>query len=133
MRLNGKIFLLIIVAAIGAGFLLSTKTVSAADKKQDYGFETTAIGTDLPALSISGGTPQTLAEKVVKTILFFVGTIFFLLVLYAGISWMTAGGSTEKVNTAKTILGTAIIGLIVITASYAISTYVFSKFTGGGT
>lgn len=132
MRLNRKIFLLIITAALGVGFLLNAGMASAVEKDA-YGLEKTAGGTDLPALSISKGTPQSLAETIVKRVLFFVGTIFFLLVLYAGISWMTAGGSTEKVNTAKTILETAIIGLIVIIASYAISTYVFQRFTGGET
>ncbi|PIT88630.1 MAG: hypothetical protein COU29_02550 [Candidatus Magasanikbacteria bacterium CG10_big_fil_rev_8_21_14_0_10_36_32] len=127
MSLNRKIFLFIIVTAISVGFLLNVRMVRGAD---DYGFEQTAQGTDLPALSISKGTPESLAEIIVKRVLFFVGTIFFLLILYAGISWMTAAGSTEKVNTAKTILETAIIGLLVITASYAISNYIFEKFTG---
>lgn len=131
MRSARKIFLLtVIMAAVGVGFLLSVNITRAAD---NYGFEQTAQGTDLKALSLSKGTPQSLAEMIVQRILFFVGTIFFLLILYAGLSWMIAGGSTEKINKAKEILETAVIGLLIITASYAISTYVFSKFTGAGT
>jgi hypothetical protein len=61
--------------------------------------------------------------------LMFVGTIFFLLVLYAGLTWMTAGGGSEKVMKAKTMLETAVIGLLIVAASYAISTYVFERLT----
>lgn len=136
MRLKRKIFLLAVVTVLlSAGLFFSAKvnaanTTNPYDDKDKYGLQQTARGTDLPALSISKGTPETLAELIVKRVLFFVGTIFFLLILYAGIMWMTAAGSTEKVTTAKQILETAIIGLVIVTASYAIANYVFERFTG---
>ncbi len=94
-----------------------------------YGLDKTANKTKLPTLGISKQTPETLANTIVTTVLMFVGTIFFLLVLYAGLSWMTAGGSSEKVNKAKMMLETAVIGLLIVAASYAISIFVFERLT----
>ena len=107
-----------------AGAIFLPIFVLAADK---YGLDKTADKTKLKTLGISNQTPETLASTIVNTVLMFVGTIFFLLVLYAGITWMTARGSSEKVNEAKVMLETAVVGLIIVAASYAISTYVFER------
>lgn len=100
-----------------------------AQGKDKYGLNLTAEKTKLLTLGISKQTPETLASTIVTTLLMFVGTIFFLLVLYAGLTWMTAGGTVEKVNKAKSMLETAIIGLLIVAASYAISTFVFERLT----
>lgn len=127
MRSKRNFFLLIaIIALAGVNLFFSAKDARA----DEYGLEETVQGTVLPSLSISKGNPETLAELIVQRALFFVGTVFFLLILYAGVSWMIAMGSTEKVNRAKMILETAIIGLLIVTVSYAISNYIFNKFTG---
>jgi len=100
-----------------------------------YGLQETANKTVLSSMPISKGAPEDLVAQIVNNVLLFVGTIFFLIILYAGISWMTARGQAEKVNKAKGILETAIIGLIIVAASYAISTFIFSRLattSGGG-
>jgi len=43
---------------------------------------------------------------------------------------MTAFGSSEKADKAKSILEHAAIGLVIVLAAYAISTFVFSSLTG---
>lgn len=116
-----------------AAALLAPCFVFGQDLVEDeYGLSDTAAETALSSLSISKTTPEEFVAKIVQNVLIFVGTIFFLLTLYAGISWMLAQGSSEKVNKAKGILTTAIIGLIIVAASYAISTFVFSKLAAGG-
>lgn len=106
-------------------FLLTVPCIGA-DK---YGFEKTAGGTKLISMSLSSSSPESLARDIVQKALFFVGTIFFLLILYAGFIWMTARGQSQRVDTAKQILETAIIGLVIVSASYAISTFVFNRLT----
>jgi hypothetical protein len=40
---------------------------------------------------------------------------------------MTAGGDTEKVTKAKTMITQAVIGLVIITAAFTISTFVLGS------
>jgi amino acid transporter len=51
--------------------------------------------------------------------------IFIILVIYAGYSWMTAGGDEAKVTKAKDTIYRAIIGLILTLGAYAITYFVF--------
>ncbi len=76
-----------------------------------------------------------LIGSVVGTVLSFLGIIFFLLVLYAGIMWMTAFGNDQKVEKSKEIIISAAIGLVIVLAAYAISRFVFGALadsTGQG-
>lgn len=60
----------------------------------------------------------------VSALLGLLGVIFFILTMYAGVLWMTAGGNTDSVKKAKQILGNAVIGLILTVTSYAITYFV---------
>jgi len=75
-------------------------------------------------------TPSTLPlfiGKLIRTILAFIGVVFFVLVIYAGFKWMTARGKEEITGEAKTTLENALIGLIVISAAYAITTFIIER------
>lgn len=61
---------------------------------------------------------------VVGLILSFVGVIFLVLTVYAGIMWMTAQGNAAQVEKAKDLLINAVIGLVIVTAAYSITTFV---------
>ena len=77
---------------------------------------------------------RTTASSLINTILGFLGIIALVLVFYAGFLWMTAGGNSEQVDKAKNILGAAIIGLIIILSSYAITRTITTEVidaTGG--
>lgn len=63
---------------------------------------------------------------LLNAILGLLGLVLFVMFIYGGFLWMTAGGNTEKVKQAKDILLNAIIGLIILVAAFAISTYVVS-------
>ncbi|BFD25347.1 MAG: pilin [Candidatus Parcubacteria bacterium] len=67
--------------------------------------------------------------QVLTVIFSILGLIFFVLIIYAGFLWMTAQGNDSKVGEAKKVLTNAIIGLVVVLASYAISYFVFSALT----
>lgn len=57
-------------------------------------------------------------------VLSFVGVAFLVLMIYAGISWMTAAGSQEKVTKAKDLIINAIIGLVIVLGAYAITSFI---------
>lgn len=67
---------------------------------------------------------RTITINVVRVFLTFVGIIFMILILLAGYTWMTAQGSEEKINEAKSRLKTGIIGLIIIMGAWSITYFV---------
>ncbi len=72
---------------------------------------------------LSGGDPRLIAARIINVVLGVLGTIATVLVFYAGFLWMTAAGDDEQIGKAKSIMTAAIIGLVVILASYSISTF----------
>lgn len=97
-----------------------------------YGIDATATKAGLNK-SLSSDSIPALVGRVVQVALSFVGILFFLLTLYAGFNWMLARGNSEAVEKSKTTLEHAVIGLLIVAASYAISSFVFSSLTGGET
>jgi len=65
--------------------------------------------------------------SIIKTVLGFLGVVAIIIILIGGFKWMTAGGSEEKVGEAKKWLISGIIGLAIILAAYAITTFVISS------
>jgi uncharacterized membrane protein YjfL (UPF0719 family) len=49
-----------------------------------------------------------------------VGSIALLMFIYGGFTWMTSGGSAEKVKKGREILMWSAIGLVIIFASYGL-------------
>ncbi|MBI4779655.1 hypothetical protein HY797_04380 [Candidatus Falkowbacteria bacterium] len=64
---------------------------------------------------------------IIAAALALIGSIFLILMLYAGYNWMTARGEEEKVTKAKDTITRAIIGLIIVVGAYAIWSFVFSN------
>jgi len=76
-----------------------------------------------------------IAAVAIRAFLGVLGIIFLVLMITAGYKWMTASGNEEKITEAKETIWRAVIGLIIIVASYAITYFVFNSldwFGGGG-
>lgn len=71
----------------------------------------------------------TLAGTVINVLLQLSGLVLLGYILYAGFLWMTSGGETEKAKEARTMIGNAVIGLIILVSAFAISSFVFSSLT----
>ena len=59
----------------------------------------------------------------------FLGMIFFILLVYGGFLWMTSRGNENQLGKAKTIIGNAIWGLIIVLMAYVISSLIVNSFT----
>ncbi len=114
-----------------AALLLLPGTAFAQLKKSTEEGDLKKIG---EGLSKGGGkTPTDLPLFIgglINVFLSVLGIIFVVLVVYAGYLWMTAGGETTKVDKAKKLLGQAVIGIVLIVAAYAISTFVIDRLVG---
>ena len=75
---------------------------------------------------LSGDFTTTLGA-VIKGALSLVGTIFLILMVYAGILWMTAQGKEESVEKASKIIKASIIGLFITMSAYAITYFASNK------
>lgn len=80
----------------------------------DSGYETDPQKTDLPII----------VGDIIGVVLTLLGVIFLALFVYAGILWMIAAGNEDKVTRSKDTMRRAVIGLIIVVASYAISQFV---------
>ncbi|MEI6378075.1 MAG: pilin [Candidatus Falkowbacteria bacterium] len=70
---------------------------------------------------------------IIRVFLGLLGTIFVILLILAGYNWLTAAGKKEKVEKAQSTIRTAIIGLVIIAAAYAITYWVFARMPDSNT
>jgi len=113
--------LIIFFALFGALFL--ARFVLA----QDFGTE--AVNTGL-GNTLSIADPRTIIGRIINIGLGILGVIAVSFIIYAGVIWMTSNGDEEKISKAKAILKNGVIGLLIILASWAIATFILTKFGG---
>ena len=68
-------------------------------------------------------------SSIINIFLSFIGIIFMILLILGGFNWMTAGGREERVQEASRTIKQAIIGLIIVLGSYAISYFIIKAFS----
>ena len=119
-EINKKFIIFLII--IGLGILFVLPVLAAGD----YGLEATR-----EAAGLSMGTLPKILGNFIGAILSLVGVLFFALMLYGGITWMLARGNQEMEKKALNTITAAIIGIIIIISSYAITNFVFTKVYKG--
>lgn len=80
----------------------------------------TGVGADL---TIGSTDPQSIVINLINWVLGILALIAVIFILMGGFRWMTAGGNEESVETAKKILISAIIGLVIVMAAWGIALY----------
>src|SRR5690554_2680154 len=99
-------------------FLAFTPVLVSAN---DYGLFTSAnYDSNKRAFNVQGvgddpgGFMATRIGKIIGAVLSFVGVIFMVLIVYGGLTWMTASGNEKQVEKAKNLIVQAVIGLVVV-------------------
>lgn len=72
---------------------------------------------------------------IIGVIFGFLGIIMVVFIIYGGWLWMTSAGDSAKVDKAKKLIINAIIGIVIVIASWSIASYIINKAisaTGGG-
>lgn len=72
----------------------------------------------------------TLIGRVINAALGISGSIAILMIVYGGVTWLTSGGSPEKIQKGKNILVWAVIGLALIFGAYSLVNFVLSRVIG---
>ncbi len=119
-------------------FSFQLKTVDAIDLSQQEGFSGSEIGT---AFGNGSGDKdiKKIVVDIIKIFLTFMGVIFLAIIIFAGFKWMTSMGNSGKISEATSMMKNALIGLIIVMFSYAITLYVtrnmnravFDDYMGG--
>jgi len=114
-------------------FLAFTPVLVSAN---DYGLFTSAnYDSNKRAFNVQGvgndpgGFMATRIGKIIGAVLSFVGVIFMVLIVYGGLTWMTASGNEKQVEKAKNLIVQAVIGLVVVLAAYAITKFIGDSLT----
>jgi hypothetical protein len=124
MKINKK-FIILFILMVGIFVAISTSAQIDAIEGHLKAAAEEGAGYSSPQ------DPRTTAAVIIRTALGIVGTVFIILMIYAGALWMTSGGNEEKVSKAKKIITTSVIGLIIVILSYGITRFVIYVVTGG--
>jgi len=125
MKIFNKFFLITILVALGIGVVAARAAVS-----DPYGYKQVANQAELQKTIAGASDIPSAVGVVVAGALAFIGIIFFVLVLWAGFIWMTARGDTAKIDKSKNILEGAIVGILLVSAAYAIANFIFGTVVG---
>lgn len=91
-----------------------------------------AYGTE-KSKQIGAGSEKAIYQQIdqyLSIVLGTIGTIIFIIVVYAGFLWATAGGNQEQVTKAKNWMFNGVIGLFIIAISYYIADFVLGIVIG---
>lgn len=130
MNFGFKKIIIVIIFVLSLSFLFGLARGVMA--QEDYGLgDTKAAASNLPDVGIKDGKADIpgLIGKVVGAGLAFVGVLFFILMIYGGLLWMTAQGNEQQVTKAKDLIIAAVVGLVIVLSAYAITAYIGGEIT----
>ncbi len=96
-----------------------------------YGDADGSLGVVVERTGVRQTDIKTASGEIIKAALGILGLIFFVLLIYAGITWMTARGDEDAVTKARETIFAAVIGLSVVLASYAITSFLTTRILSG--
>lgn len=87
------------------------------------------------ACSFAGNPPEQKINQLVATIVnlfsVLVGAVAVIMIIVGGFRYITSGGDSGNVSTAKNTILYAIVGLVIVALSQFIVKFVLAKATGG--
>lgn len=120
-----------ILALIFIGFVFFSGTALSV-KAESYNFkEDSGINDIAPKIGYDVDSEMPIEYyigNILGLVFSFLGLVFLILVIYAGINWMTAQGNTSQIDKAKNTLVKAIVGLVICLSAYAITYFITNIF-----
>jgi hypothetical protein len=121
-----KIVKRIIQAATGAGAvatLWAGRALASASRSPAQDGAEAARGDGMPSELIG---PDGVFTQITNTVLFAVGIISVIMLIWGGLRYVVSGGDSKKVTDAKNTILYAIIGLIIAILAFAIVNFVIN-------
>lgn len=114
---------LLTLALFGAGIVIGSPVFAQASDStgmmstlQSFGANT-GLATDTDVVTI--------IARIIRVLLSFLGILALGIVLWGGFKYMTSGGVEDKVKSAKKLMVSGLIGLVIILSAYTITAYIF--------
>lgn len=122
------------IAAVAGTIALSAMPLVASAG----GAALTNLQENMASTSVSAGIDSEaqlpeLVGNFIGAALGLLGVVLVVLIVYAGFIWMTAQGNDEKIKKAKGMITSAVIGMIIIFAAYAITNFVVDALVASTT
>ncbi|MFA6917377.1 MAG: hypothetical protein WC285_00885 [Candidatus Gracilibacteria bacterium] len=76
------------------------------------------------------GSLRALVLRMVNYFLTFLGVIAVIMIIYGGVTYVTAAGKDEAVGNAKKIIMYALVGIIIVLLSFALVNTILGAGTG---
>lgn len=110
-------------------FVQAQSTILKPDKQTEFNdnIQQLASSTDYS----TEDTLDAVLGRIIRTVLSVLGSVFLILMFFAGWLWMRASGNQEKVDKAKKQIKTLVIGLVIIIAAYALSSWIVRILVSG--
>jgi len=70
---------------------------------------------------------EQIVGSVIQSVLALIGILFLVLAIYGGYTWMMARGNEQEVEKGRDIIKAAVIGVAIILAAYAITSFVINR------
>ena len=112
----------LVVASLGVFVLTPVSTVGALDP-----LESVCKTNGGAICDNKDDDGKTLIADIVSTLLFIVGAISVVMIIFSGILYATSSGDAGKVARAKNTLTYSIVGLVVAFIAFAIVTWVVAQ------
>lgn len=131
-------FVIVSFFVAGASFVMAASSeadggnyLAVSNKGNNYGLDYSAQRTGLfPTADQGSLTLPGIIGRFIQPVIMLVGVFFLVLIIYAGIMWMTAAGNEEQVTKAKNTITSAVIGLLVVLLSYGL-TFLIARYLIG--
>lgn len=118
----------LMAVAIAAPALLAAPAVHAQALTEDEFFGGEITGEDFAGTAgLSAGDLPTTIASIIRVALGFLGIVAVVIILIGGFKWMTAGGNDDKVKSARKVMVSGIIGLVIVLSAFAIAQFVLSS------
>jgi len=88
---------------------------------------------NIPAVSEATGGSDSLRDLIITMVdyfLGFLGLVAVLMVIYGGVTYVTAAGKDDAVEKGKKIIMYALIGLVIVLLSFVVVNFIIGSGTG---
>ncbi len=124
---NLRVFISAFIAATTVAVLRTTTSSAQVDSVRS-GVQA-ALGGAQPIDLFGDGSVFSL---IVSTMLFLIGAIAVIMLIYGGFRYVISGGNAASVTAAKNTILYAIVGVVVALLAYAIIDFVLDSLEAGG-
>lgn len=114
------------VAAFGALLVPAVANACVIDSTNPVGSGSECSRNESQPSNIAG--EDGVLKTITNVLLFIIGAVSVIMIIYGGITYVTSGGNSTRVQSAKNTILYAVVGLIVAILAYAVVNFVISSF-----